>query len=94
MMETYEAYKGAKAEEEMKRAQEYLEQIEEGQRQNAIVLKKLQERIENAKEHKIELSEIKKEYNLDQMLQNRVNWQRVLEDKLPKIKKKAKVCEC
>ena len=63
MMETYDAYKGAKAEEEMKRAQEYLEQIEEGQRQNAIVLKKLQERIENAKEHKIELSEIKKEYN-------------------------------
>ena len=63
MMEVYDSYKGEKAKEQERRANEYLEKIEEGQRQFIEVEKKLLERIEIAKNNKMEVSAIKKDYN-------------------------------
>lgn len=63
MMETYDAYKGTKAQEQLLKAQAYLQQIEEGQKLAQEAEKKILERIEIAKEHKRELSQVKHEYN-------------------------------
>ena len=65
MMEVYDSYKGEKAKEQERRAQEYLEMIEEGQVKAAEVEKKLLEKIEMAKNHKMEVSAIRMDYNMN-----------------------------
>ena len=65
MMEVYDSYKGEKAKKQEERAQEYLERIEEGQRKAVEIEKKLLERIELAQNHKIEVSAIKMDYNMN-----------------------------
>ena len=65
MMEVYDSYKGEKAVKQEKRAQEYLERIEEGQRLAVEVEKELLEKIEMAKNHKMEVSAIRMDYNMN-----------------------------